>query len=149
MNLGVEVEIVDALDEIKSDHVNELRALVASQLNRILQITIVVLNLWELILQIFALDGKGSLKALLVGEVSVVGDLPDIVFSEFPYRATDLFSIVEESGSPVSSLIADVGAEVDFVLLDKELGLPVCVLDLPLVFIGLAVRGLHRNTIVS
>ncbi len=81
--------------------------------------------------------------------MSVVRDLPDIVLSEFPNRATDLLAVVEEGGSPVSSLIADVGAEVNVVFLDPELSLPVSVLDHPFGFTGLAMRCLHLDTVLS
>lgn len=65
--------------------------------------------------------------------------------TECPDTATDLFSFVENGRGPVVSVVADVGADVDVVLLDQNLRLPVSVAHVPLRVRVLPVRGLDSD----
>jgi len=62
-----------------------------------------------------------------------------------PDTAADLFSFVENGRGPVLSVVADVGADIDVVLLDKNLRLPVSVFHVPLIVVFLSMRRLNSD----
>ena len=88
------------------------------------------------------LRAGGRVESTLESE----GNGPDIGSSEVPGCSANLLTLVEEGNHPDRLLVVDVVAEIDFVLLDVELGLPVRLLDIPALVFGLDVGSLDLGS---